>query len=135
VVQETGVYGEPIAQRPDTVHFELTVVGDGTIIPILDSLRDYLLEGAGTWSCGAALDDVGTWDRIDGARIAAGLWLRGERAAPDHVWDTHRELADQALATLYALPADVQVTRVAAMRRAALDCRPDLYEILASPTP
>ncbi|BCB80875.1 hypothetical protein GCM10022251_00020 [Phytohabitans flavus] len=92
-----------------------------------------ILDGAGTWKCGAAADDTDTWNRIDAARTAAGLWLRGADAAPEYLWTPARELVGQALTFLRTLPVKAQVARVAAMRDAALDCRPDLYDILTSP--
>ncbi|WP_329100935.1 hypothetical protein OG792_19675 [Micromonospora sp. NBC_01699] len=130
VVQETGTYGGFVEQRPDTVHLSLTVVGDGTISTGAASIEEDILDGAGTWKCGAADADTDAWIRIDAARTAAGLWLRGADAAPEYLWTPVRELADKALATLRALPVDAQVDRVAAMRDAAIDCRPDLYDIL-----
>ncbi|WP_326557540.1 hypothetical protein [Micromonospora sp. NBC_01796] len=132
VVQETGRYGSDVEQRRDTVHLSLTVSGDGTISTGAGSIEEDILDGAGTWKCGAADADADAWNRIDAARAAAGLWLRGATAAPEDLWTPVRELADRALATLATLPADVQVARVAAMRDAALDCRPDLYDVLTT---
>ncbi|MDG6105866.1 hypothetical protein Daura_18360 [Dactylosporangium aurantiacum] len=130
VVQETARYGTPVAQRRDTVHLSLTVYADGTIATGSGSIEDDILEGAGTWKCGAADADTATWTRIDAARVAAGRWLRGAGTAPQELWVQDRDLVDRALATLRALPADAQLARVARLRDAALDCRPDLHEVL-----
>ncbi|MFI6761025.1 hypothetical protein ACIBF5_18005 [Micromonospora sp. NPDC050417] len=132
VIQEPGRYGTHVAQRRDTVHLNMTVFSDGTISSGPGSIEEAILDGAGTWACGAADDDTDAWTRIDAARVAAGLWLRGADAAPEHTWAPVRELADQALTTLRTLPVEVQVARVAAMRDAALDCRPDLYDVLTT---
>ncbi|MEV4630251.1 hypothetical protein AB0J90_28725 [Micromonospora sp. NPDC049523] len=134
LVQETGQYGTPVEQRRDTVHLSLTVLGDGTISTGAGSTEEGILDGAGTWKCGAADDDADAWNRIDAARAAAGLWLQGATAAPEVLWTPVRELADQALVTLGTLPVEVQVARVAAMRDAALQCRPDLYDVLTTTT-
>ncbi|RKR86466.1 hypothetical protein BDK92_0696 [Micromonospora pisi] len=133
VVQETGRYGTDVEQRRDTVHLSMTVFSDGTISSGPGSVEEAILDGAGTWACGAADDDTDAWTRIDAARVAAGLWLRGADAAPELTWTPVRELADRALATLRTLPVDAQVARVAAMREAALECRPDLYDVLTTP--
>jgi hypothetical protein len=132
VVQEAASYGDFVRQRPDTVHLSLTMGGDGTISTGGGSIEEDILDGAGTWKCGAANDDIDAWTRIDAARAAAGLWLRGAEAAPEYLWTPVRELADRALADLRTLPVEAQSARVAAMRDAALDCRPDLYDVLTT---
>ncbi|MET7400019.1 hypothetical protein ABZS66_41700 [Dactylosporangium sp. NPDC005572] len=124
--------GHVVEQRRDTVHLSLTVGVDGTISTSGGSIEDDILEGAGTWKCGAAADDTSAWNRIDAARIAAGLWLRDVGTAPESLWTPLRELVGTALSTLRALPADAQVARVAALRDAALACRPDLYDVLTA---
>lgn len=128
VVQETALFGAYVKQRHDTVHLDLTVVSDGTLIAGPGSMEDTILEGAGTWNCGGADDD--TWTHIEAARVASGLWLRGADPAPQSMSADVQALVDRALATLRALPADEQLARVAAMREAALDCRADLYDVL-----
>jgi hypothetical protein len=132
VVQETSQYGAYVKQRHDTVHLNLTVYRDGTLATGQGSVEDTILEGAGTWKCGAANADTATWARIDAARVAAGFWLRGANTAPENLSTDEREPVDRALTTLRALPVDAQVARVAAMREAALDCRPDLYDVLTT---
>ncbi|ROO50997.1 hypothetical protein EDC02_5860 [Micromonospora sp. Llam0] len=132
VVQQVSPHGTAIAQRRDTVHFELLIYGDGTIASGLPTLEAEILDGAGTWACGAALDDVDGWEPIQAARAAAGLWLQGRDAAPDEFWHPVQGMVEEALATLRSLPADEQLARVAALRQAALDCRPDLYEVLTA---
>ncbi|WP_203898082.1 hypothetical protein [Virgisporangium aliadipatigenens] len=121
VVQETAPYASFVAQRRDTVHLLLTVYGDGSTL----DLTNAVLDGAGTWACGAPDDDLATWDRILAAREAAALWLRGGTSADPLVAD--------ALNALRALPAADQAARVGAMREAALACRKDQYETLLRP--
>ncbi|MBE1484547.1 hypothetical protein [Plantactinospora soyae] len=133
VIQETAGYGSFVEQRHDTVHLSLTVAGDGTISTGAGSIEEDILDGAGTWKCGAADDDTETWERIDAARTVAGLWLRDADVPPEILRGPVRGLVDRALTSLRALPATAQVARVAAMRDAALACRPDLYDILTNP--
>ncbi|GIF98933.1 hypothetical protein [Catellatospora citrea] len=119
-------------QSPGAVALDLTVLQDGTVsIGTAGSIEEGILEGAGTRACGAIYDDeVGT--RVEAARVAAGLWLRGADAAPASMWSPLRELVDGALATMRTLPEDAQVARVGTMRDAALDCRLDLYDVLTT---
>lgn len=132
VVQQIGTYGGLVEQDHDTVHLNLTVSSDGTVSTGAGSIEQDILDGAGTWACGAATDDTATWDRIDAARAAAGLWLRGADAPPEFVRSPVRELVEQALTFLHTLPLEAQVARVAAMRDAAIECRPDLYDVLTT---
>ncbi|WFE21851.1 hypothetical protein O7621_00150 [Solwaraspora sp. WMMD937] len=132
VVQQVGPHGATISERRKTANFRLLIYGDGTIATGLPTLEAELLDGAGTVACGAALDDVEGWEPIQAARAAAGLWLAGRDAAPDEFWDPVQGMVEEALATLRSLPADEQLARVAALREAALNCRPDLYEVLTA---
>jgi hypothetical protein len=130
VIQETARYAAPVAQRRDTVHLGLTVYADGTFSTGDGfDIRNGILYGAGTWACGAGDRDVETWNRILAAREAAGLWLRGETTSTDS-WQAIRDLVNDALAALRALPPAERSARVGALREAALACRPDQYEIL-----
>ncbi|MFY1695886.1 hypothetical protein [Solwaraspora sp. WMMA2101] len=133
VVEEPSRHGTPVVQHRDSVHLELVVYGDGTVITGQQSIEDTILDGAGTWACGAAADDVAGWEPIQAARAAAGLWLQGRDAGPDEFWPPVQQMVVDALAGLRALPPDEQVARVAALRAAALDCRPDLYDVLTGP--
>ncbi|MFD0973477.1 hypothetical protein [Plantactinospora endophytica] len=133
VIQGTARYGTFVEQRHDTVQLSLTVGGDGTISTGTGSIEEDILDGAGTWKCGAADDDTDTWNRIDAARTVAGLWLRDRHSPPETLWEPVRALVDRAMTFLRALPVEAQTARVAAMREAALDCRSDLYDILTNP--
>lgn len=130
VVEEPGPFGARVEQRRDAVHLEVVVHGDGTVISGQQTMQTMILDGAGTWACGAELDDVEGWESIQAARAAAGLWLAERDAGPDEFWDPVQGMVEQALISLRALPPDEQLARVAALRDAALDCRPDLYQVL-----
>ncbi|MFV2017239.1 hypothetical protein [Micromonospora sp. LOL_023] len=130
VVEEAIPHGAFVEQRRDTVHLRVSLQGDGTVTTGRESLEAQILDGAGTLACGAALDDVEGWEPIQAARAAAGLWLQGRDAGPDEFWDPVQGMVTDALASLRALPEQEQLARVAALREAALDCRPDLYEVL-----
>lgn len=130
VVEEPSPDGALVEQRREAVHFEFAVHGDGTVVTGQDSMEALILDGAGTWACGAAATDVEGWEPIQAARAAAGLWLQGRDAGPDEFWDPVQGMVEEALAGLRALPEQAQLARVAALREAALDCRPDLYEVL-----
>ncbi|WFE26690.1 hypothetical protein O7623_25930 [Solwaraspora sp. WMMD791] len=130
VVEEPSRHGTRVEQRRDSVHLELVIHGDGTVISGQESIEASILDGAGTWACGAAAADVAGWEPIQAARAAASLWLQGRDARPDEFWPPVQQMVADALARLRALPPDEQVARVAALRAAALDCRPDLYDVL-----
>ncbi|WP_434741189.1 hypothetical protein [Micromonospora sp. SH-82] len=122
------------AERPaDVVPVEIVMFGPTSIATGGATIEAMLLDGAGTTACGPAADDLAGWDRLDAARSAAGLWLRGADPTPDdHVSPARRELTEAALTTLRGMPEQTQTARVAALRQAALQCRPDLYEILTA---
>ncbi|WP_433392249.1 hypothetical protein [Micromonospora sp. KLBMP9576] len=121
-------------QPADTLFFPLFLDPSGGLYATGDELLTELLHGAGTSFCPFTGDaDPDGWLRDGVARTVAGAWLRGQPPArwTESGMEKRDELEQRLYQNLTALPQDEQVRRVAALRRAALECRGDLYPVLA----
>jgi hypothetical protein len=129
---------ESSAPRPaDTLEFPLFLDPAGRLHATGDELLTELLDGAGTRPCPFTDDaDADGWLREGVARTVAGAWLRGRPPArrDSPAMAERGELEQRLYRELTALPRDEQLRRVAALRRAALECRGGLYPILAEDT-
>jgi hypothetical protein len=97
-----------------------------------DNLLSRLLDGAGTRPCVSQLGLDPTQliegqppepnQRYEAARRAASEWLLGRTPQPSPKNEGSGDFVRDALIALYALPADEQRARVAALRAAELTC-------------
>ncbi|MDR7276719.1 hypothetical protein [Catenuloplanes atrovinosus] len=129
LIQDPHDFGTRVDQDHATVRVRLTVDADGALVTGGPTLVEDLLDGAGTLRC----DDYTTREadvRERAARAVAASWLLDRPTPPATYTDEDRAATDQAWTALRSLPPAGQVTRVAALREAALDCRGDLFEVL-----
>ncbi|MGC9665716.1 hypothetical protein ACNTMW_04065 [Planosporangium sp. 12N6] len=116
-------------QRPDTVLVDLNPDADGRLGSPRELLWE-LVDGAGTRACSTIFDSAepDAVARHHAARLAAAAWLL-DQAPPADAY--HAAQARQAWETLRTLPADEQLSRVAALRASALACDGrDLLDVL-----
>ncbi|MFI0791498.1 hypothetical protein ACH4OY_02160 [Micromonospora rubida] len=124
---------QPAPRAADTLSFPLYFDPSGRLELTGDELRDELIDAGIPW-CPSThpADDDGSL-RDDVAHRVARAWLRGAPPARPTMPDMAEfDVMQQRLyRELTALPQDEQLRRVAALRRAAQDCRNGLYPILA----
>lgn len=129
LVQDEHAVGVKTIQDPATVRVRLTVDGTGALVTGGPTLVEDLLDGAGTLRC----EDY-TTQRADtrqrAARAVAAFWLLGRSTPPPAYPDEERAATARAWDALHAIPPAEQLSRVAALREAGLQCRADLFEIL-----
>ncbi|GAB7046195.1 hypothetical protein [Catenuloplanes indicus] len=129
LIQDEHAFGVQTLQDPSTVRVRLTVDGTGALVTGGPTLVEDLLDGAGTLRC----EDYTTREadvRQRAARAVAASWLLGRSAPPVTYLDEDRVATAQAWDALHAIPPAEQLSRVAALRQAGLQCRAGLFEIL-----
>jgi hypothetical protein len=116
-------------QPADTVLVDLTLDHDGHLVEVRDwPVVADLLGGAGALWCGRG-DDTQTLDREYADRVVTAAWLLG-RPPPTSGITSQDAVIGQAWAALHRVPVAEQRARVAALRRARLDCRDDEFAAL-----